>query len=43
MTPEKEAELFATLARIRTLLQQRGERIARIEGIMASAPPAKVG
>jgi hypothetical protein len=38
MTPEKEAELFATLAQILTLLQQQGERIARMEGIMASAP-----
>jgi len=38
MTPEKETELFATLAQIVTMLQSQGERIARIEGILANAP-----
>jgi len=38
MTPEKETELFDTLGRIVTMLQLQGERIARIEGILANAP-----
>ena len=38
MTPEKETELFDTLNRIVTMLQTQGERIARIEGVLASAP-----
>ena len=38
MTPEKETELFDTLNRIVSMLQTQGERIARIEGVLASAP-----
>ena len=38
MTPEKEAELFATLERIVAMLHSQGERIARMEGMLASAP-----
>jgi hypothetical protein len=40
MFPEKEAELFATLAQIVTMLQQQGERIAWIEGLLVNAPQA---
>lgn len=38
MTPEKEAELFVTLASIVTMLQQQGERIARMEGVLLNTP-----
>jgi len=49
MTPEKETELFATLNLILTLLQQQGERIARMEGrideqsrILAALIPSRI-
>lgn len=49
MTPEKESELFATLNQIVGLLQQQGERIARMEGrldeqsrILAALIPARI-
>jgi len=49
MTPERESELFTTLNQIVGLLQQQGERIARMEGrldeqsrILAALIPARI-
>lgn len=40
MTPETEAELFRKVDLLLTLAQQQGERLARIEGILANSPQA---
>lgn len=40
MTPQTEAELLRKVDLLLTLAQQKGERIARITGILANSPQA---